>query len=403
MKYLKILLRIFLWPVYWLSGFFPRDPKIWVFGSHNNAFIDNSKYLFIYASNNVKDVKAIWISGNRELIKKLNQRGYKALYRWSIKGIFTCLRAKVHIFSAYISDINWATSRGALKLNLWHGIPLKRIEYDIETGKLGKIYNSNLSFLYKFFIPRLFIKFDFLLSTSSLITDIFSKAFRIKKEQCLEFGYPRCDHFFYEREKLKAFIEKESPETLELLEKMNKFNKVLIYLPTFRENSTNDLSMILNFEVLQSKLAEYNFLLVIKQHPSIKNKISGKFSNIIFLDSATDVYMLLPFTDVLITDYSSVFFDYILLNKPILFFCYDKEHYLKEERGFYFDYDNLKLGKLINTFEDLKNEIDNILINRLKTYEQDKIKLFWNGYSGNSCEKITSFIRAIANSGVKIK
>lgn len=146
MKYkkLKHIWRLFLWPIYWISGFIHRNPNIWVFGSHNEAFIDNSKYLFYYVVDNCSDIVAFWITGDKNLVKYLNSKGYNCLYRWSIKGIIICLRAKIYIYSAYVNDINWVTSRNAILINLWHGIPLYRIEYNIKVGKLNEIYNSSL-------------------------------------------------------------------------------------------------------------------------------------------------------------------------------------------------------------------------------------------------------------------
>ncbi len=356
---MKYLLRIFLWPIYWLSGFFPRNPKIWVFGSHNNAFIDNSKYVFYYVVDNHKDIIAIWITGDKELVKKLRKKGYNALYRWSLKGFYACLRAKVYIYSAYVSDINWVTSRRAILFNLWHGIPLKKIEYDIKVGKLGKVYNSNWHIIYKIFTPAKFIKPHYFLSTTSLVSEIFAGAFRIKKEQCLEFGYPRCEHFFWEKEKLIEFIKNKEPQVLDLLDIIKKYKKAIIYLPTFREKGENNLKKIINFDDLNKKLKKQNILIIIKQHPNIKINMNENFSNILFLKSSIDVYLILPFTDMLITDYSSIFFDYALLNKPIIFFPYDKEEYLSSERGFYVEYDKMINKKsIVINFNELLVKID---------------------------------------------
>ena len=174
----------------------------------------------------------------------------------------------------------------------------------------------------------------------------------------MEIGYPRCDHFFWSQENLICFIKEKEPETLDILNQIKKYKKIIIYLPTFREKADNDLRRIIDFDLLEKKLREKNYLLIVKQHPNIRLSKENNYKNIILLKSTMDVYLIIPFTDVLITDYSSVLFDYILLKKPIILFPYDKENYLYEEKGFYFDYMKLNIiGDIVDNFEDLIKKI----------------------------------------------
>lgn len=386
---------IFLYPLYFISHFIPRKKNLWLFGSHNNTFSDNSKYLFYYVTENHPEIEAVWITGNENVMNKLKSLGYKVLKRWSFNGIWKTLRGKFFIFSAYSSDINFWTSGGAIKFNLWHGIPLKKIEYDVKVGKLGKKYNSFLTPIYKFFFPNSFQKPDYFLSTSPLVTKIFSQAFRIKPEQCLEFGYPRCDHFFWNREKNIEFIKAKEPEILLILDKIKKYKKVIIYMPTFREGSTNNLEEIIDMESLNDFMVKNSYILLIKQHPNIKSSLNKEYSNLLFLDSSLDVYLILPFTDLLITDYSSIMFDYMLLKKPIILFTYDEESYMNQERGFYFDFGNFvkefNIEKVINE-DELIEKIEKFFGSSDNSISYVKLNKLYKFADASSSGRIVKFL-----------
>ncbi|HGC4783938.1 TPA: CDP-glycerol glycerophosphotransferase family protein, partial [Escherichia coli] len=131
MKKIKFIVKFILGRiVYFLSGFFPRNPNIWVFGSFN-GFEDNPKYLYLHVLNKNKEIRSIWIAKDKmELLQARNSGGEAYLFN-SIKGFLFTLNAGIYIYSAYITDISFIASRKAKKVNLWHGIPIKKIEFDI--------------------------------------------------------------------------------------------------------------------------------------------------------------------------------------------------------------------------------------------------------------------------------
>lgn len=397
-KFIKYMLKLpvylLFYLLYLISYFFPRNNKIWLFGSHNNTFSDNSKYFFWYVADNHKnEIRPIWISKNKNVVNMLREKGYEAYYKWSVKGWFYSLRGKVYIYSAYTADINFWTSGGAIKVNLWHGVPLKRIEFDIKVGSLRKKYNSKWKYLYMLFFPYCYQKPSYLLSTSRTISEIFSSAFRIPVERCLEFGYPRCEHFNWSEDKILEFVRQKEPETFNFIEEiLKKYNRVYIYMPTFRDKlEKNDVSKKINLEELNELLKSKNWLFLIKQHPNINLHLNLTFSNIIYLPTKMDAYMLLPFTHVLITDYSSVMFDYLLLKKTIILFQDDYEDYKNYERGFYFAPEELGIGLRITSYQALKMLL-------IDTSQEDKLKnkvyidKFWtNELSPN--ERLFQFLK----------
>ena len=130
---LKYWGQLLLLPVYWLSFLFPRNKKIWLFGStFGRRFADNPRYLYLYVSQHKEELglRPIWISHNEDVVQMLNSKGYEAYMYHSLKGIWFALRGKVYLFDNYSKDINFLQSGGALKVNLWHGIPLKKIQHD---------------------------------------------------------------------------------------------------------------------------------------------------------------------------------------------------------------------------------------------------------------------------------
>lgn len=395
MRVLRKLRTIFiyitiLYPLYFISFFSLRKKNLWVFGSHNDTLSDNSKYFFYYVNDFLPKINPVWISGDDKVIKLLRESGYLAEPRWSVKGIWLTLHASVFIYSAYPSDINLFTSGGAIKFNLWHGIPLKKIQYDIDVGKLKKTFNSRLTPFLRVINPNLFKSPDFILSSSEAVSKIFVSAFRVDAKNCLQFGYPRCDHFFLTTDEITKIIIEKSPGLISMLKKMMNYRGVFIYMPTFRENRSNNVTEVINLARLNELMEKNNSLFIIKLHPNLRIDLNVSYSNIQVMKSSEDVYMLLPFCDTLITDYSSVFFDYMLLNKQIIFYAYDMDHYMRDERGFYFDYEVLakKIGSLATDQEELfaalfkKSEVDH----------EEILKYFWDSYAGKSSDAIGKFL-----------
>ncbi len=385
---------LILYPLYFISKFFPRDKKMWIFGSHNGTFSDNSKYLFWYVVDNHKDkVRAIWISSNKDVIYMLRKEGYEVYYKWEPKGLFFTLIGGVYIYSSYTSDINFWTSGGAIKFNLWHGIPLKKIEFDIKVGKLAQKYNSSfIKYIYMFFFPDNFQKPDFLLSTTKDISRILANAFRIPINKCLEFGYPRCEHFLWDKDKILEFVKQKDLSSFDFITNfLFKYSQVYIYMPTFREKGENDISKAINLEEINEICKFKNVLFLIKQHPSLKSCQIPNFSNIFTVPSKNDVYMILPFTDLLITDYSSVMFDYLLLKKPIILYQYDYNDYKNKERDFYFDPKNLEIGFRVSTYNELKTLLNTNLISSNIDFQK-----YWLNVSSVN-QKILSFLLDFLN------
>lgn len=337
---------------YLLAFLIPRRKDIWLFGSWSGKrFSDNSKYMFLYVSNNhKKEITSVWISKDKDIIKRLKERNYNACYMYGLKGIYYNLMAKYIFSDSYFDSVNFWCCGGAVKVQLWHGTPIKKIEHDAK----NLFWHKN-KFIYMYFIPWLFTKYDYIICSSDFFVDNFVSAFRVKKENILITGFPRNDIMFDSTS--REHLEYDAYGTYDRLKSFNKDAKVILYMPTFRDDEISskdyNINKIIDFEKLNNFLNRTNTYFIMKLHPLITVKLEDNYDRIVIPPSNFDVYPILNKVDILITDYSSVYFDFLLTGKPIIFYPYDLEKYTKDGRGLYIDYNEFTPGPKVFTFEEL--------------------------------------------------
>lgn len=367
--------QLLLLPIYWCSFFIPRDKHIWLFGStFGRRFADNPRYFYLYLSQNKSlGIRPIWISHSKPLVKELTLAGYEAYWYKSLKGIWYCLRGKVYLFDNYSKDISFFLSGRAKKINLWHGIPLKKIQRDNQYDKVRHPKNKWETLGY---FPRTISDekaSHYILSPSSYFAPIFSSAFATKRVMVC--GYPRCDSFTSNG--IHPFLLKKERKYLQQI-KEKQAKKIILYMPTFRDSETKFFDAV-DGTRLSLFLEQHNYLFCMKLHT--KSKLQAKVrqlnsKHIVMIDSDTDPYPFIPYSDVLITDYSSIYFDYLLTSKPILFFCYDLEEYLAQSRKMYFPYEAVTPGKKVRTLQELENALEDWdgLVQESKSKKREQIK-----------------------------
>lgn len=357
----------------------PKSNKIWLIGGwFGERFADNSRYFFLYLNDNKKNIgidKVVWVTRNKDILKKLRKKGFEAYYVWELKSIWYHFRAKVHIIDQAISDINPFFTIGSIRINLWHGFPLKKINgYTKENIKKKGYIRNKLIEIKK----RYNIKLDdnglclkhYLLATSKFSAKILGKAFNMPKERILIAGYPRDDIFF--TNEYDKYLMDDEKQILKVIDEAKNENKIVIsYLPTFRDNKTTYLFGTENKYKLTNFfnfLEKYDILLINKFHFVDENnyKTFSNYSNtVINLSPEMDIYFILKYTNILITDYSSVYFDFLLLDRSIIFYPYDLEYFRNEDRGLNFDYNEFTPGPKAYNLIQLKKII-------LKTIEINK-------------------------------
>ncbi|MEH6625337.1 MAG: CDP-glycerol glycerophosphotransferase family protein [Motiliproteus sp.] len=380
MKNIKKLISLTInYLIYLISNLIPKSKNIWVFGAwYGEKYSDNSKAFFEYVNNSNKDEKAIWISKNIEIVKNIRNQGYRAYHYKTLPGIWYQLISSTAFVCQAIQDDLYAPSIGkkTIVINLWHGIPLKKIMYD--AFKERKTKKNMNGIIVDHITPYEKRRNDYIISTNEETKKILTKAFRVNPEQTLITGLPRNDVFFKKK-----------------TEPSKKYS--CIYMPTLRGGvgTECDLFEMYGFDVnsIEAKLKEENIFLVLRMHPvntppeRIKNLIEN--STHIKIDSSEDIYTTIINHDCLITDYSSIYFDFILSNKPIIFSPFDLTDYKKNERSLYYNYKDVTLTPYCMNWDETIDRIIDIKKNgiskeydscykelKLKFHEEQYIKEF---------------------------
>lgn len=388
------ILNIFKYILLGFSYLIPRNKKIWCFGS---TFRDNAKYLYIYMFEKTKDIKCVWI-GDEEDVKKVSELGFRAYKRWSFYGLWYELVAGAYVFNSYPANVNLFTMGRAKRINLWHGIALKCIDRKIKVGPVAERYHAK-GLMNEIRYLNFRIKPHVVLSTAPIMTDNFSEAFDVGKDRIIEGIYPRCQLLNRTEDEILYFIRNyESEECLDVVHKIKKFNYTYIYMPTWRDNGGDLLRDCgFDFNIANEALKMHDRLLIIKLHPDAKVSASGSYSNIFFIDKNVDIYPILPFTNCLITDFSSIYFDYILMDgKQILLFLPDFDDYINNNRDLAYPYDEVMKGKKIMEFSNLIDEFTGSNT-EMNTTELVRVRnIFWNS-SNDSMRKLVDAFKGIVN------
>ena len=304
--------------------------------------------------------------------------------RYSLFTYFNIYKCK-YLFYTHISVINKRKkSRSQIIVNLWHGCGYK----DCEVKNVKNV------------------TFDYALVPGELFVDIKSTFWGASKNTVLPLGYPRYDLFFSQSRDC-TFLEKF---------RVNDTTKIVVWMPTFRKSEVNnypendicyqyDLPLVAginDLKRLDETCDEQNITLVIKRHPFQKEYSFEKsqfkrikiISNEYLENIGVQLYELLPYTDALISDYSSISIDYILLNKPIAFSLDDFDKY-KRVRGFVFENPlEYMPGHHLFDFKDLIAFLQDVCVNNdlYKDSRQKMISLMHNPCS-NYCKRLCDYLK----------
>ncbi len=361
-RFFFIFFKFCLLPIYYLSYLIPRNKRRWVFGEAN-GFNNNSKYFYLEVINNHKEIDAVWI-GDKDIVRKLREKNLPCYFRYSLKGLWYSLTSKIYIVSSTPGDINFYLSGGAFIVNLWHGVGVKACLW---ANPLHRKYKSSgllKNIVHYILCPHLYHKPYLVLSTSDDMTKaFFAPMFDIECSKCITNLYPRCHFMMQDRQKIIEHIRKyETENYLNIIQSFSKYKKIIMYAPTFRDSEDDFINQSgIDFYDLNAFLASRNFLFILKLHPATKfnAQVINELSNILYLDSTFDSYLIMPFSDMLISDYSSIVYDYMLLGKQVEIFAFDFKRYTASCRNLVFSMeDAIKGFSYSDNYNDLKKHID---------------------------------------------
>ena len=335
-------------------------------------YADNTYYVYkelLHEGYN-KKYKFIWLVTNKEEYNDIKIDNVIFVNYGSKEAEWYRKRAKFIIDSnKYVQKYN----KYQYRFHLGHGMPIKLVpEY---TSGCGRVDNY--------------------LVTSDYFIPFFSECTKIDKEKFLPLGFPRCDQFFMNKEQFKE---------------LEGYDKVILWMPTYRKHVGGigyKSSLIYGVPSINSKkelldlnklLGKYNALLIIKLHPAEDVSVLDKMdlNNILFTkneildNNKKNIYELASLTDALITDYSSIYFDYLLCDKPIGMAIEDIEEFRKNFPLYFNDFEEELPGEYIYNYDDLEKFIVNVCNGKdIKKEVRNKKRSIYVKYNdGNTSKRI---------------
>lgn len=345
-----------------LVGLFPARSRLIVFESYlGKQYSCNPRAIYEYLKEHHPEFDMYW-SIDPRFSENFEGNDLQVVPRFTVQWLFLMARAKYWVTNSRM-PIWIPKPKHTVYLQTWHGTPLKRLAADIEEvympGTNTEQYKAN------------FLKesrnWDYLISPNSYSTEVFRRAFRFNKE-IIESGYPRND-FLYTANNEK---------TIERLKKryhLPEDKKIILYAPTWRDDQYYEkgkykFEIQMDLDLLKEKLSD-RYCIILRLHYLIAENLDLKgYEDFVFdFSNHEDIRELYVISDLLITDYSSVFFDYANVKRPMIFFVYDIEDYRNRLRGFYFDLEKYAPGPLVKTTEQIVEEIERLEKNGFKLPE----------------------------------
>ena len=360
------------------------------FNGRNYTCSPKAIYEKMITMDEFKDYKFVWAFVDPSKHEVLEDDRLEIVVTKSPEYYKYCSMAKYWIVNSIMPE-EIEKKDGQVYVQCWHGTPLKKLRYDIEVD--GAVLNTVEEIRRRNDIDA--SRFDYFISPSKYCTEKFTSAFNLKAlgkgDIIIEKGYPRNDFLFNKSEKEINAIKKKLG--------IPKNKKVLFYMPTFRDNQHTSgvgytYQMELDLDRFKKKF-EKEYVMLFSPHYFIANSIDlnkykGFIINVARYDEINELYLV---SDVIMTDYSSIFFDYANLKKPMLFFMYDFDVYKGRLRDFYISLDELP-GPIAKT----QDELEEYLVNIDKEFEKNKSKYnkFNKKYNylddGNASERVIKVI-----------
>ncbi len=388
----KYILERVRYTYYYL--FYKIDDKTIFFESFGGASASCSPkaiYNYLIENKDYKDYKFIWAFKNPKKDHLIKKNKNLIIVKSKSKDYYKYLSKSKYWIVNSLLDLSVIKKKNQIYVQCWHGTPLKKLRCDITVT--GSVLNTKEEVIKRNNLDV--AKIDYFISPSKYSTEKFTSAFNLKnlnKENIIiEKGYPRND-------KLINYTQNDINDIKEKLNiKTNK--KIILYAPTFRDDEHKSglgytYKLNIDFDKLKKELGK-DYVILFRAHYFIANSFDfNKYKDFVYnvsdYDDINDLYII---SDLLITDYSSVFFDYAILKRPILFYMYDYKNYKTKLRDFYLDLKELP-GPIIEKQEDLIKNIKQIdkVFNKYKKYYQTFNKKFNPYEDGKSSIRVAKEI-----------
>lgn len=345
------------------------------------SYSDSPKYLYEYLQKTRGDkYRYIWVLNQKS--ESLAKSGkHKRVKRNSLRYVYYAARSGYRIFN--VRQPAWNKKRaGVTFLETWHGTPLKKLVFDLDDIQAA-------SQDHKMVFYEQSREWNYMVSANRFSTDVFERAFMFDREKILEFGYPRNDILYTDRpDDVADEVKRELG--------IPAGKRVILYAPTWRDNQfygkgRYKFELAMDLDLMRRELSEDSVILL-RTHYHIADILDlSEYEGFVYNGSQyEDVSRLYLASDICITDYSSVFFDYANLKRPILFFVYDLDAYADEIRGIYLDMEKELPGPLLHTNEQLLEALKNMdsINKKYKERYAEFYERFCNVDDGHASERI---------------
>lgn len=353
-KSFKHFPKLFLNIVFAVASLVPRNRDLWLFSCWGGMdYSDNPKYIF----NELKtqeslNIKSFFLVKSKEKYLELVYQGVDVIYAYSLKGLISQLRAGVVVFTHSVNNeyISYLIAYRVKRVQTWHGIPIKKIGYDDENSTPKDVIQ-----IWNKFFPYLSDHLDLVLAASSEDSKLYESAFNVNAERIKITGYPRNDV-------LRKQVEK-------------NIKMEVIYMPTYRGvvNSEFNLFEKTNFDFFyyDQLCGRLSISLKIKLHPvqifkEIDLEFIKKCKNIQAIHNVPDIYEWLCKFDVLITDFSGIYFDFLITGKPIIMAPFNMNEYISRDRSLYYEYEDICILSPVQSWDELFCTLENIKNGKVK-------------------------------------
>lgn len=357
-----------------IEKFLKYDDKLIVFSSYSGQKYDDSPkeiYEYLINSEQGKNYKYIWAFIEPE---KFNILGAETVKVKSFKFYIMCLKSRYLICNSVLGEGFYFKGKKTTYINTWHGTAIKKI------GKDRNPRNNNWEFQGKHLI-------DIMLAQSEYDAKIFSRTFNIPREKILITGLPRNDKLInVDKIKIQQIKEKLG---------LNLNKKIILYAPTYRNYELDDkLNYIanspVNFEHWHEKLGD-DYIILFRAHYYISKVLVKDVDNKFVIDVSNypSINELLIVSDILVSDYSSLFFDYSIMEKPMICFAYDISEYTQKV-GIYLDLEKEMPGGVVKNEEELLERIK--MVSEKEIQEVIKFRSKYIDTYGEATKKVVQYL-----------
>lgn len=383
--FIKTLLYIF-------SALVPKDKNLFIFGScFGHKYWGNAKYFFEYINKWHPEIKALWLTKNKDVIEIIKRKKYKVYDATSFKGTFHMARARICFITHNLYDINEFAAKNVKIFQLRRGTPFIDVTQDTGTREKSRSIHKLEKINSRDYVQNVYSWGNEVgvLSASEEVSLLFARHFVSGKKEIIKMtGYPRNDVLFN-----NELIDENSLSCKHLIDSFKYAGKKIgLFVPLNGYNT-----FLNNIELIENQLKELNIILLVKEEKCSLNKEHHSFysDTIIYLEDTMiehDFYPILKYTDFLITDMASVFFDYLLLDKPVFFSPFEEKD---KNIKFLLDYDQVTPGAKLKNWSELGLMLKEFIENN-DHYEKERksVKNRFNKFhDANNCKRLFECVK----------